>query len=230
MKRAARKHDEDLRLDALRAIERELHAGGSQFVAGVDEVGAGPLAGPVLAAAVLLPADVVIRGVDDSKRLSATRRVALAHEIRAKALAVAFGVCEVDEIDRLNIYHASLEAMRRAVTGLAVVPQHVLVDARRIPGISIAQTGIVKGDARCHAIACASVVAKVERDQRMDALAARHPGYGFEKHKGYGTARHMEALAKLGPTSVHRRSFAPVARLYAAAQEGARASATDGLR
>lgn len=214
MRRAAREQDEDLRLDALRSIERELHACGTRLVAGVDEVGAGPLAGPVLAAAVLLPADVVIRGVDDSKRLSHARRVALAQEIRAKALDVSFGVCEVDEIDRLNIYRASLEAMRRAVVGLAVAPQHVLVDARRIPGITAPQTGIVKGDARCHAIACASVVAKVERDQRMDALAARHPGYGFEKHKGYGTRRHMEALVKLGPTPVHRRSFAPVARLY----------------
>ena len=202
---------ESRRLSRLLAPERRLWRAGHARVAGVDEVGVGPLAGPVVAAAVILPVGVAIPGVDDSKKLSAAQRQRLAPLIRERALGVGLGIAEPGEIDRLNVYHAALVAMRRAVAALVPQPDQLLVDARRVPNIDIPQTAIVGGDGLSHAIACASIVAKVARDAIMDELAARHPGYGFERHKGYGTAQHLAALRRLGPSPAHRLSYAPVA-------------------
>jgi len=190
--------------------ERELWQRGVLVIAGVDEVGAGPLAGPVVAAAVILPVACSIAGVDASKRLTARQRQRLARIIRRRAVAYALGSCSVDEIDRLNILQASRQAMRRAIEAFAVPPQFVLSDARQVPDTTIPQRAIVHGDALSQSIAAASILAKVHRDRLMERLGARYPGYGFEQHRGYCTARHMAALKRLGPTPVHRRSFAPV--------------------
>jgi len=201
------------RLAALFAHRGRLMAAGARHVAGVDEVGVGPLAGPVVAAAVVLPRATHLPGLDDSKRLSPRAREGLAVAIRAEALAIGVGEVEPAEIDRLDIYRASLEAMRRAVASLQprLDLDHVLVDARRIPAIDVPQTSIVHGDAVDGSIAAASIVAKVHRDRLMREISSRHPGYGFERHMGYGTAEHLSALRRLGPSPVHRRSFAPVA-------------------
>ena len=187
--------------------ERGLWASGYTRVAGVDEAGVGPLAGPVVAAAVTFPRGVGVRGVDDSKKLSPERREELDAEIRATASAWAIGAVEPDEIDRLNIYRASLEAMRRAVQALCAPPEIVLVDARTIPGIQALQEAIVRGDATCHAIAAASILAKVDRDRRMARYEVEYPGYGFALHKGYPTEAHRDAIRDLGPCAIHRRSF-----------------------
>jgi ribonuclease HII len=190
--------------------ERALWDAGVLHVAGVDEVGMGPLAGPVVAAAVILPRDVTLDGVRDSKLLTPRQRVALDAAIRDVALAVAVGVVDTDEVDRLNVYQAGLAAMSRAVAALPLSPGHLLVDARRIPDCSIAQTCVAQGDRTVYSIATASIVAKVYRDRLMAELDARFPGYGFARHAGYATAAHLEALRSLGPCAVHRRSFAPV--------------------
>ncbi|MCC7440821.1 MAG: ribonuclease HII [Bdellovibrionales bacterium] len=188
-------------------------------VAGVDEVGRGCLAGPVVAAAVLLPADLAwdsnswLAQVTDSKAVEPKLRAELAERIRAWAGAWALGQCSREEIDRHNIFHASLLAMERAVMGLKPLPGHLLVDGNALPrGLSLARTAVVKGDARCLSIACASILAKVWRDAHLHELDARYPGYGLGGHKGYPTPAHLEALRRLGVTPEHRRSFAPVAR------------------
>ena len=193
--------------------ERALWASGYQHVAGVDEVGVGSLAGPVVAAAVILPPDCVVAGVQDSKQLSPARRRALAADIEAVALAWAVGLCTPAEIDRINILQASRQAMARAVCALPVVADHLLVDARVVPGVCMRQTSLVHGDSRSQSIAAASILAKVCRDALMVRAASRYPGYGFERHSGYGTAVHLAALAQLGPCPLHRISFAPVRRL-----------------
>jgi ribonuclease HII len=198
------------RLGILLRTERSLWRTGLTRIAGVDEVGVGPLAGPVLAAAVILPEGVMLRGVDDSKKVTAALREDLAERIQATALGVGIGIVEPEEIDRLNIYRAALEAMRRAVTALPVTPEHVLVDGRRIPQLSMPQTALIKGDARSYCIAAASIVAKVARDRIMRELDRRYPEYGFRDHMGYGTAQHRAAIDRHGPSPVHRRSFAPV--------------------
>ena len=192
--------------------ERALWAQGLTRVAGVDEVGVGPLAGPLVAAAVILPPECAVRGIDDSKKVPPARREALRVEIEACAIAVAIGIVEVGDVDRLNAYWASIEAMRRAVAALPVAPQQVLIDARHIPGLAVPQAALVKGDARSYSIAAASIIAKVRRDAMMTALEERYPGYGFARHMGYGTAEHLAALARLGPCPAHRRSFQPVAQ------------------
>lgn len=189
------------------AFERRAWARGCRHVAGVDEAGRGPLAGPVVAAAVILPPDAVLPGLDDSKRLAPARREALDPLIREVAVAWSVAVVDVEAIDRLNIAQAAFEAMRRAVRGLAVPPEHLLVDGFPLPGAPCSQEGIVGGDHLSHSIAAASVLAKVERDRLMDALSRRFPGYGFEVHKGYPTPAHREALRRLGPSPAHRRSF-----------------------
>ncbi len=191
--------------------ERKLWKTGIEVVAGVDEAGVGPMAGPVVAAAVIFAPEKFIRGVHDSKQLTAERRDELYESIRAGALAIGVGVAEVEEIDRLNIYWATMAASRRAVTALGIAPQHVLVDGRKIPGLAHEQTRIVGGDRKSFCIAAASIIAKVTRDRIMAELDTLHPGYGFARHKGYCTADHFEALGKLGPSPIHRRSFAPVA-------------------
>ena len=207
---AERRRRQAGRLGVLLRPERQLWKQGYHCVAGVDEAGVGPLAGPVVAAAVIFPPDAGIRGVDDSKKLTAATRVRLAEEIRAAALAVGVGVVPVEDIDRINIYHASLEAMRRAVAALAVAPEYLLVDARRVPGLDVPQLSLVKGDARSFSIAAASIVAKVTRDAMMAELDVLYPQYGFRLHRGYGTAAHLDALQRYGPCPAHRRSFGPV--------------------
>ena len=195
------------RLAVLLTRERELWAAGIERIAGVDEAGVGPLAGPLVAAAVVFPKGVGIRGVDDSKKIPPEKRAALALQIHASALSVAVAVVGPEEIDRLNVYRATLAAMARALDALAVRPDHVLVDARRIPGCDLPQEPIVKGDARCHAIAAASIIAKTTRDALMLRYEDEFPGYGFALHKGYGTAAHRDAIRRLGPSPIHRRSF-----------------------
>ena len=217
--RARRARDERRRLSGLYALERALARRGHARVAGVDEVGMGPLAGPVVAAAVILPSGAWLPGLDDSKRLSRAARERLAHEIERVAIAFAFGSAEPDEIDRVNIYQAGLLAMRRAVEALGAPVDALLVDARRVPGISCHQESVVGGDSRVAAIAAASIVAKVHRDAHMAELDRHHPGYGFARHAGYGTRDHLAALAALGPSPIHRRSFEPV-RACAARSEG----------
>ena len=181
------------------------------LIAGVDEAGRGPLAGPVVAAAVILDPARPIVGLADSKQLSPARRERLATEIRAKALAWALGRAEVAEIDRLNILQASLLAMQRAVTALHIAPEKVLVDGNRCPQLACPCQAIVKGDATVPAIGAASILAKVARDAELRELHDRYPQYDFARHKGYPTAAHLDALRRHGPCPEHRRSFAPVA-------------------
>lgn len=180
------------------------------LLAGVDEVGRGPLVGAVVTAAVILDAERPIAGLADSKKLTEKRRQALYDEIVDKALAWSLGRCEADEIDRLNIYQATLLAMTRAVEGLAIDPQYVLVDGNRCPNWRWRSEPVVKGDGRVAEISAASILAKVTRDREMEELEQCYPGYGFGQHKGYPTPVHLEALARLGPTPHHRRSFRPV--------------------
>ena len=195
-------------------LERELRASRGPLIAGVDEVGRGPLAGPVVACAVVMPPDTrAIRGVDDSKKLTAAEREKLAGCIMKRALCVAVGAASVREIDRINIYHAAVLAMRRALRRLKVTPDHVLVDGNRIRSLGVEHTAVVGGDGCCHSIACASIVAKVTRDRLMRALARRHPYYRWETNAGYGTPEHHAGLASHGLTPHHRRSFAPVVQL-----------------
>ena len=183
------------------------------LVAGVDEAGRGPLAGPVVAAAVILRADDCPQGLDDSKKLSATRRAALEVEIKDRALCWGLGVASVEEIDRLNILWATMLAMTRAVAALGRDCAHVLVDGNRCPDWPHASSAIVGGDAKSLSIAAASILAKEARDRMMVEAAARHPHYGWASNKGYGSAQHLAALRTYGPTPLHRRSFAPVAQL-----------------
>ncbi|MEJ2575545.1 MAG: ribonuclease HII [Gammaproteobacteria bacterium] len=183
------------------------------WVCGLDEAGRGPLAGPVVAAAVVLDERDPIVGLADSKQLAESRRVLLAREIRGRALAWALGRAEVEEIDRLNILQASLLAMRRALDGLGRLPDKALVDGNRLPrGMPCAAEAVIGGDARVSCISAASILAKVARDREMVELDARFPGYGLAAHKGYPTKAHLAALEVLGPSLIHRRSFAPVRR------------------
>jgi ribonuclease HII len=197
------------RLKKLLGPEQGLWDAGHRHVAGVDEVGVGPLAGPVVAAAVVFPPGTGLKGVDDSKRLLPDRRLFLADTIRERAVCWSVAAVEADEIDRLNVYRAALEAMRRAVTTLAVAPDYVLVDARTIPDLPSPQRSIVGGDGLCHVIAAASILAKCARDAMMVEHETTWPGYGFAAHKGYATAEHRDALRRLGPCPIHRRSFTP---------------------
>ncbi|MCP5044171.1 MAG: ribonuclease HII [bacterium] len=203
------------RIAKLFDLRRTLFEAGHRVVAGVDEVGVGPLAGPVVAAAVVLPEAVSLPGLDDSKKLKREMREKLAVAIREQAIAVSIGCVPPERIDELNIYRATLEAMRLALAGLDPAPDYCLVDARTIPGTKVAQRAIIHGDAVDGSIAAASIVAKVYRDDLMRTLDARHPGYGFGRHMGYGTVVHLEALERIGPCPAHRRSFAPVAATLA---------------
>lgn len=180
------------------------------IIAGVDEAGRGPLAGPVVAAAVVLDDARAVDGLADSKTLSEKRRDVLYEEISRNAVATAIGVASVDEIDCLNIFHASLLAMKRAVERLSVQPHRVLIDGKYCPQIKYEAVAIVKGDRKIRVISAASILAKVTRDRMMLELDAKYPLYGFRKHKGYPTAAHLETLRRFGPTPVHRRSFRPV--------------------
>ncbi len=210
-RRLDRRRREVERLGRLFERTRSLRSAGRTHIAGVDEVGVGPLAGPVVAAAVVLPDHVNLDGLDDSKRVTPANRERLDRAIRAQACDFGIGVVEPEEIDRLDIGRASLEAMRRAVLALAEPADHLLVDARLVPGVGCPQTSIIGGDRLEGPIAAASIVAKVYRDGLMHRLDRQHPGYGFARHKGYGTAEHLAALRERGPSPIHRRSFAPVA-------------------
>ena len=184
-------------------------------IVGVDEAGRGPLAGPVVAAAVILDRRRVPKGIDDSKKLSAERRELLCGKLRTVA-RVGVGIASVEEIDRINIFQATMLAMIRAVDALGIMPAMVLVDGNALPKWSYPATAIVGGDGHCLSIAAASIVAKHERDCIMIEHDRAHPGYGWASNKGYGTAEHRSALTRLGPTPLHRRSFAPVAQLMLA--------------
>ena len=213
VKRLEKKEVERRRIMSMLSFERSLWGSGVDLVAGVDEVGVGPLAGPVVAAAVIFPSDVFIPGVDDSKRLAPYKRRQLAKTIRQQALAIRIGSADVAEIDELNIYHAAVLAMRRAVEGLPLRPDHLLVDAKKIPKTTIPQSSFIGGDRISFSIAAASIIAKTARDQLMFDLDRQYPQYGFAAHKGYGTARHQTAIRKHGPSPIHRQSFAFIREL-----------------
>jgi ribonuclease HII len=209
-KRRHARRAEGQRLRKMLRFEQDLWATGLVRVAGVDEAGMSPLAGPVYAAAVVFTPGSRIADVDDSKKLDAKERERLALEIKATAASWAVGIATVEEIDTINIYWAGLLAMQRAVEGLGAAPQHLLIDARRLKDLAIPQERIIKGDARSLSIAAASILAKTARDAFMRELDARHPGYGFAKHKGYPVKAHVAALTRLGACDAHRRSFGPV--------------------
>jgi ribonuclease HII len=209
-KRRSGNRSEGQRVRRMMRFETALWSAGVAHIAGVDEAGMSPLAGPVAAAAVVLPVGIRISRIDDSKKLDPATREELAAEIKAKATAWHVGFATVDEIDSINIYWAGLLAMRRAVEGLAIAPQHLLLDARRLKDIDIPQQPIVKGDAKAISIAAASILAKTSRDAVMRELDQRHPGYGFADHKGYPVVTHYKALKKLSACPAHRRSFKPV--------------------
>lgn len=208
-RRRKKNRAEGQRLRKILRFERELWAQGTELVAGVDEAGMSPLAGPVCAAAVILPIEHRIEKVDDSKKLDAETRERLAVEIEKSAVAWGVGWCEPEEIDRINIHYAGLLAMKRAVEALGTAPQHLLVDARKID-LPLPQTKIIKGDAKSLSIAAASIIAKTTRDRLMCELDGRYPGYGFAKHKGYPVAAHQRAIRELGVLPIHRRSFRAV--------------------
>jgi ribonuclease HII len=199
------------RVSATRTLENVLRKLGFRRVCGVDEVGRGCLAGPVVAGAVVLDPDRHIPWLSDSKTVPADEREDLCEQIKARALAWAVAEASPAEIDTINIHQASLQAMRRAVMLMAPLPDLVLVDAFRIPGLQMAQRGVLHGDQRCSAIAAASIVAKVTRDRQMKALHDQDPKYGFVRHKGYATAEHLAAVKQFGYSAVHRRSFSPPA-------------------
>ncbi|MEO5511738.1 MAG: ribonuclease HII [Longimicrobiales bacterium] len=206
---SGRRRKEIRQLQKLMELEQSFWDRGYELVAGVDEAGRGPLAGPVLAAAVVFAPGVGIRGVNDSKQLTAEKRAALFDVIRAKALAIGIGAASTKEVDRLNILRASHLAMRRAIMRLPFEPQHIIVDGLPVHELGEKHTAVIDGDAKCHAIACASIIAKVVRDRAMHMLAVRYPGYGWDHNAGYGTLEHRNAIGDLGLTPHHRRSFEP---------------------
>ncbi len=203
------------KLQEMLAYEKKLWQDGKAYIAGVDEVGRGPLAGPVVTAAVILPTDFNVLGINDSKKLSPKKREELYDLIMENALSVSIGRREPARIDEINILEATKEAMVDAINGLSknpvagdkIVPDHILIDALTLKGISIPQTGIIHGDAMSTSIAAASIIAKVTRDREMVEMSKIYPGYAFESNKGYGTKAHYEGLAAFGPTPIHRRSF-----------------------
>ncbi|MBG9917099.1 ribonuclease HII [Bacillus sonorensis] len=194
---------------AMTAFERSLKAEGYRYIAGIDEAGRGPLAGPVVAAAVILKEDCEILGLTDSKKLSKQKRGDYYSFIMEEALAVGVGIADAARIDEVNIYEASKLAMIKAVQALSAAPDYLLIDAMSLP-LETKQSSIIKGDAKSASIAAGACIAKVTRDRLMEEYAAKYPLYGFENHKGYGTKEHLAALAKYGPSPIHRRSFAPV--------------------
>lgn len=201
--------DEDLRLEKMLAYEKELYTQGIQLIAGVDEVGRGPLAGPVVAAAVILPKACKIPGLNDSKKIPKSKHKEIYEAVLQNAIAIGIGIKDNQVIDQVNIYEATKLAMREAIGQLEPQPQHLLIDAMRLD-LPISQTSIIKGDANSLSIAAASIVAKVTRDQMMEEFDCEYPGYDFTQNAGYGTANHLAGLDKLGVTPIHRRSFEPV--------------------
>ena len=201
--------DEDLRLEKMLAYEKELYTQGIQLIAGVDEVGRGPLAGPVVAAAVILPENCKIPGLNDSKKIPKSKHKEIYEAVLQNAIAIGIGIKDNHVIDQVNIYEATKLAMMEAIGQLEPQPQHLLIDAMKLD-LPIPQTSIIKGDANSLSIAAASIVAKVTRDQMMEEFDREYPGYDFAQNAGYGTANHLAGLHKLGVTPIHRRSFEPV--------------------
>lgn len=201
--------DEDLRLEKMLTYEKELYAQGIQLIAGVDEVGRGPLAGPVVAAAVILPNNCKIPGLNDSKKIPKSKHQAIYQAVLDQAISVGIGVKDNHVIDQVNIYEATKLAMLEAIHELEPQPQHLLIDAMKLD-LPISQTSIIKGDANSLSIAAASIVAKVTRDQMMAAYNQEYPGYDFAQNAGYGTTKHLEGLEKQGVSPIHRRSFEPI--------------------
>ena len=201
--------DEDLRLEKMLAYEKELYAQGIDLIAGVDEVGRGPLAGPVVAAAVILPKACKIPGLNDSKKIPKSKHKEIYEAVLQNAVAIGIGIKDNQVIDQVNIYEATKLAMMEAIGQLEPQPQHLLIDAMKLD-LPIPQTSIIKGDANSLSIAAASIVAKVTRDQMMEEFDCEYPGYDFTQNAGYGTANHLAGLDKLGVTPIHRRSFEPV--------------------
>ena len=201
--------DEDLRLEKMLAYEKELYAQGIDLIAGVDEVGRGPLAGPVVAAAVILPKACKIPGLNDSKKIPKSKHKEIYEAVLQNAIAIGIGVKDNHVIDQVNIYEATKLAMMEAIGQLEPQPQHLLIDAMKLD-LPISQTSIIKGDANSLSIAAASIVAKVTRDQMMEDFDREYPGYDFAQNAGYGTAKHLAGLDQLGVTPIHRRSFEPI--------------------
>ncbi|WP_078547164.1 ribonuclease HII [Litchfieldia alkalitelluris] len=190
-------------------FEENLYSNGVKYIAGIDEVGRGPLAGPVIAAAVILPRDFYLPGLNDSKKLTELKREQLYVEIAQSALSIGVGIIDANKIDEVNIYQATKLAMKQAILKLSIKPDHLLIDAMQL-SIQIPQTSIIKGDSKSYSIAASSIIAKVTRDRLMKRLGMEYPQYGFEQNMGYGTSLHLEALQNYGVTDHHRRSFAPV--------------------
>lgn len=201
--------DEDLRLEKMLAYEKELYTQGIQLIAGVDEVGRGPLAGPVVAAAVILPKACKIPGLNDSKKIPKSKHKEIYEAVLQEAIAIGIGIKDNHVIDQVNIYEATKLAMMEAVGQLEPQPQHLLIDAMKLD-LPISQISIIKGDANSLSIAAASIVAKVTRDQMMEEFDREYPGYDFAQNAGYGTAKHLAGLDQLGVTPIHRRSFEPI--------------------
>ncbi len=209
--------DENFRLESMLSYEKELYDKGISFIAGVDEVGRGPLAGPVVAAAVILPQNCKIKGLNDSKKILKKKHEEIFQAVKEKALAIGIGVMDNHVIDQVNIYEATKLAMKEAIAQLQIKPEHLLIDAMELD-LPISQTSIVKGDANSLSIAAASIVAKVTRDKIMANYDQEFPGYDFSQNAGYGTAKHFEGIAKLGITPIHRTSFEPIKSLVTKAK------------
>ena len=208
IEKAILKKEEELqRLKAMQTFENDAIKSGYRFIAGIDEAGRGPLMGPVVASAVILPENCIIEGLDDSKKLSEEKREYLFDVIKEKALVIGVGMSSHEEIDQINILQATKISMKRAIEDMGQSPDYLLIDAVELTDISIEQMSLIKGDSRSLSIAAASVIAKVTRDRLVSEYAEKYPGYGFEKHKGYGTSAHYEAIKNLGISPVHRRSF-----------------------
>ncbi len=214
-KRREKEAEEKLRLEALFAYEKKLNAFGCKAVAGIDEAGRGPLAGPLLVAAVILPHDCRLTLLNDSKKLSARQREILYDQVRAKALAISSVTVDIATIDEINIYQATIKGMYQAIENLAPAADGVLIDAVPLPRLTVANESIIGGDALSASIAAASIIAKVERDRLMLEAAEIYPQYGFARHKGYGTPEHLAALREYGPCPLHRRSFEPIKSMLA---------------
>ncbi|RSI66356.1 ribonuclease HII [Streptococcus oralis] len=210
--------EENLRLENMLSYEKELYKQGMTLIAGVDEVGRGPLAGPVVATAVILPKDCKIRGLNDSKKIPKKKHLEIYQAVQDQALAIGIGIMDNHIIDQVNIYEATKLAMKEAISQLSPQPEHLLIDAMQLD-LPISQTAIIKGDANSLSIAAASIVAKVTRDSLMKDYDDQYPGYDFTANAGYGTAKHLEGLEKLGVTPIHRTSFEPIKSLVAANKE-----------
>lgn len=210
--------DEDLRLETMLSYEKELYKQGLTLVAGVDEVGRGPLAGPVVAAAVILPKKCKIKGLNDSKKIPKKKHWEIFQAVQDQALSIGIGIMDNQVIDQANIYEATKLAMKEAISQLSPQPEHLLIDAMQLD-LPISQTAIIKGDAKSLSIAAASIVAKVTRDNLMKDYDNQYPGYDFAANAGYGTAKHLEGLEKLGVTPIHRTSFEPIKSLVSANKE-----------